>query len=81
MLPAATAAYCEMLAPGFHADRAFLSESRNATLSERFLFLFYLNVDTVAGRAERHEHHHVVNASEGISLGSYGGDMYILQQR
>ena len=71
MLPAAATACAEVRAPRGGAHVARLDDAGDAPFGVRFAFLGDLDVDHVARGAVGNEDNHVVDASEGISLGCH----------
>ena len=68
-----------MLTEGFFAHFAFLDEPYYFSLTIAASLLSDLQVDNVAGHAERNEYHHVIHPCQGFSLGGAVGDGNVLK--
>ncbi len=80
MLPTASAAYGEMLAPRLNPDVRRHDKTLDMPLGIRLLLAVELHVGHVARCAKRDKHHHVIDAGQGIALGRHVGYLDPLEQ-
>jgi len=81
VLPFATATDAEVLAHRLLSYVALLDEANHLRLAILMFFLNYLQIYHIARYAERHEDDLVIYASDALTLGCYGLDGDVLQER
>ena len=81
VLPFATATDTEVLAHRLLSYVALLDEANYLRLAILMFFLNYLQIYNIARHAERHEDDLVIYASDALTLGCYGLDGDVLQER
>ena len=81
VLPFATATDAEVLAHRLLSYVALLDEANYLRLAILMFFLNYLQIYHIARHAERHEDDLVIYASDALTLGCYGLDGDVLQER
>ena len=81
MLPAASAAYCEMVATGRHTYLSGSNQALDAAVGIAFALFQQLYVGNVAWCGKRHKHDQSVYTCEGIPFGGDIGYLYMLQYR